>query len=419
MVKVSLVTIGDEILIGQIVDTNSSWMGRELSQLGLTVISRHSSGDDLEAIQQVLGVAAGESDLVIVTGGLGPTRDDVTKVAISRYFGVEMVFNAELFSWVTELFRRYGRKPMESHRQQCYLPEGSLLFANRVGTAPGMMLEKDGTSYVFMPGVPLEMHYIFEHDLKKWLKETYVLRPILYKTIRTAGLGESVIAEKIEAIAPSFPKGINIAYLPSLSQVRVRVQAEGEAHNGTDTWQRIDAACEKITAVLGDGVYGWDEDTLEAAVGVLLRDKGMKLTLAESCTGGYASHLITSVPGSSDYFVGGLISYSNELKMNELNVPQRVLTTEGAVSEETVKFMAKGALKQYQADIALSISGIAGPGGGSEDKPVGTVWLCVTDGNRTKTAQLQLSKSRVLNIQQASIIGLNMIRKFLLGSEMA
>ena len=221
------------------------------------------------------------------------------------------------------------------------------------------------------------------------------------------------------SIENKFPKGIKIAYLPSLSQVRVRVQAEGKLGNGKDTLERIDEACRLITDVLGESVYGWDDDSLQEVVGQMLRGKNLKLTLAESCTGGYLGHMITSVPGSSDYFVGSIISYSNDLKMAELDVPAIVLKEHGAVSEETVRYMAKGALRRYKADIALSVSGIAGPDGGSEEKPVGTVWMCVTNGENTKTAKLQLSKTRTLNIEQASIIGLNMIRKFLLGLEMA
>jgi nicotinamide-nucleotide amidase len=419
MVRASLITIGDEILIGQIVDTNSSWLGTQLSSLGLTVVSRHSVGDEVEHIKKVLKIASDESDVVIVTGGLGPTKDDVTKQAICEYFGVSTYFDEELFKWVTEIFRRYGRTPLDSHRQQCFLPKGCKIFSNKVGTAPGMLMKKDDTAFVFMPGVPLEMKHIFDHELKTWLKEGNTLRPILYKTIRVAGVGESVIAGKIEAIENKFPKGIKIAYLPSLSQVRVRVQAEGKLGNGKDTLERIDEACRLITDVLGESVYGWDDDSLQEVVGQMLRGKNLKLTLAESCTGGYLGHMITSVPGSSDYFVGSIISYSNDLKMAELDVPAIVLKEHGAVSEETVRYMAKGALRRYKADIALSVSGIAGPDGGSEEKPVGTVWMCVTNGENTKTAKLQLSKTRTLNIEQASIIGLNMIRKFLLGLEMA
>ena len=417
MNRVSLITIGDEILIGQIVDTNSSWLGKRLTDLGMEVVKRFSVGDLHEDILATLKLAHTQSDLVLITGGLGPTKDDITKQAICEYFGVETYFDEENFEWIKQVFAKYGRQPQTSHKMQCHLPIGCRKLKNRMGTAPGMLMEKDDTTYIFMPGVPIEMKYIFEHSVEDLILTQFETLPIFYRTILTAGIGESVIAERISDVEINLHENLKIAYLPGLSQVRVRVLAKGLKEEMAR--RLVDETTLKISDILGDAVFGYDEDTLSRALGRLLKDKNKKLTLAESCTGGYIGHLITSEAGASDYFVGSIISYSNELKMKELGVESSTLSAHGAVSEQTVIEMANGALQRYGADIALSVSGIAGPEGGSPEKPVGTIWMCVTDGNKSKTKMLTLPRTRLVNIQQAGIIGLNLIRKFLLGSELA
>lgn len=417
MAKATLITIGDEILIGQIIDTNGAWIGQQLTDLGLDINLKLSVGDSFKEIVRGLQWAAEKSQLVIVTGGLGPTRDDVTKSAIGDFFGVDTYFDEENFQWITELFTKYGREPRESHRQQCYLPTGCTKIENKMGTAPGMHMVKDGVDYFFTPGVPLEMKYIFRNGILPWLREHYDLPPIFYKTIHTAGQGESVIADEIEDITENVPENIKIAFLPGMHQVRIRVLSQ---HMSEDVaWPLINRIVEDIAGALGDIVYGYDGDSLQDAIGRLLKQQGRTITLAESCTGGYISHQLTTVPGSSEYFIGSVVSYTNRLKMSELGVSAKTLEQHGAVSEETVLEMAQGARKRYKADVALAVSGIAGPDGGTEDKPVGTVWMCVSDANRSYTRCFLLNKSRVLNIQHSGAIGLNLIRKFLLGSDLA
>ena len=417
MNRVSLITIGDEILIGQIVDTNSSWLGQRLTDLGMDVVKRYSVGDNLDDIVAVLDLAKLQSDLVLVTGGLGPTKDDVTKLAICDYFDVETYFDEENFEWIKQVFSKYGRQPQNSHKMQCHLPIGCRKLKNRMGTAPGMLMRHDGKSFIFIPGVPIEMKYIFNHSIEELILSEFRTEPIFYRTILTAGIGESVIADKISEVEDNLHEHLGIAYLPSLSQVRVRILSKGL--NEEKARQLVDEAVRKIVHILGDAVFGYDGATLSSSVGKLLSAQNKKLTLAESCTGGYIAHLLTSDSGASDYFVGSLVSYSNELKMKELEVKSATLSAHGAVSEQTVIEMAQGAIKKYDADIALSVSGIAGPGGGSPEKPVGTIWMCVADRHRTRTKMLTLPRTRMINIQQAGIIGLNLIRKFLLGSELA
>lgn len=417
MAKASLITIGDEILIGQIIDTNGAWIGQELTSLGIDVVQRLSIGDDQRDIIDALVSAQSKSELVIVTGGLGPTKDDVTKSAITEFFGVDLYFDEENFKWITTIFERYGRRPLESHRQQCYLPSGCIKLENKMGTAPGMLMSKGGTHFFFTPGVPLEMKYIFTNGIREWIYDNVSLESIIYRTIHTAGVGESVIADMIEPELEKLSSPVNVAYLPGMHEVRIRILAQGLPE--AQAKEAVQQAVEVVAERLGDIIYGYDGDSLPYAIGQILKDKGLKLCLAESCTGGYISHLVTSIPGSSQYYEGSIVSYSNALKMAELCVEEDTINTHGAVSEATVIQMAKGARERYGCDVALAVSGVAGPDGGTDEKPVGTVWMCVSDKNKTHAQCFHLGKTRVLNIKQTGVIGLNLIRKFLLGSELA
>lgn len=417
MNRASLITIGDEILIGQVVDTNSSWLGQRLTDLGIDVCKKFTVGDEIDEIVEMLDSTSHISDIVIVTGGLGPTPDDLTIKAICRYFDIDTYYDEEAFKWIETLFAQYGRKPKESHRVQCFLPEGCTKLENKMGTAPGMLLSKNDCHFIFTPGVPMEMKYIYEHGIEPFIRGRFDLPAIYYRTVRTAGVGESVIHEHIASILEEMPQNMSVAFLPSLSQVRIRVLAKGSSSE--EVHPIVESFVTQIVDKLGDCVFGMDDVTLPEAVGKLLREKGKKLTLAESCTGGNIAHMVTSIAGASDYFVGSIVSYSNDLKMSELGVSEQTLIDHGAVSEETVVQMAQGALKRYGADIALSVSGIAGPDGGTEEKPVGTIWMCVSDGNTSETRLFHLPRTREINIEQASMIGLNLIRKFLLGLELA
>lgn len=408
--KAGLITVGDEILIGQIVDTNSSWMASHLAEIGVGVVAKLSVGDTLTDITQGLDMMYEKSDIILMTGGLGPTKDDVTKKALADYFESEMVFSQETFDRITAIFEKRGIKMTEAHREQCYLPAKALIIENKMGTAPGMWIEKDGKYLCSMPGVPHEMKYIMTYGVLPRLTSmsTSIYRK---KTIRTSGIGESAIAEMIEPALEE--QDVNIAYLPSIGQVRLRLSKMG--NDAALVESIVDKAVESISTIIRPHIFGFDDDTLEQHVGQMLLEKRLTLATAESCTGGYLAHMITSVAGSSGYYQGSVIAYSNEIKSSVLGVSQMTLDQQGAVSEQTVREMVQGVLDLIKTDIAISVSGIAGPGGGSDEKPVGTVWIAVGDRERIVTKRFLFTKDRIINIKYTAVYALDMLRKFLIG----
>ncbi|MBK9487688.1 MAG: competence/damage-inducible protein A [Haliscomenobacter sp.] len=410
--KISILTVGDEILIGQIVDTNSAWMGQQLNLTGARVVTIITVGDTMEAIHAGLREALEQADVILMTGGLGPTKDDITKKALSEYMGVDMVFHELTFQRITKMFEVWGRPMNEAHRLQCYMPANAEILTNKMGTAPGMWMEYAGKVIVSMPGVPYEMQYLMEHEVLPKLKQKFQGQPIAHRTILTVGEGESHISEKLEDFEEGLPEGFKLAYLPQIAQVRLRIT--GSLADEATLHRILDEKAEIIKSRFADIIYGFGTDTLEGAIGVMLKERGLKLATAESCTGGYLAHRITSVAGASDYFVGSVIAYANEVKMQVLGVSSATLDTHGAVSEQTVIEMAEGAVKVLPADIAISISGIAGPGGGSDTKPVGLAWMAVSNGQKTKTFSIRAGKDRDKNIQYFTIHALNQIRRFLL-----
>lgn len=414
--NVQIITIGDEILIGQIVDTNSAWMAKELNNKGFSVKKIKSISDDEVAILNTLSEAREESDIILLTGGLGPTKDDITKKTLAKYFGVEMYFDESTYNRIQRLFERWGKKPIEAHRLQCYMPKNAQLLYNKMGTAPGMWFEDQGKIYVSMPGVPYEMKYLMENEVLPKFKEKFGGDVIIHKTIKTAGEGESRIAKRIEEVESSLPPEIKLAYLPGKGQVRLRLSAKGKDEQRLK--QLVEQKVQEICAIIPEFVYGFDEDTLEEVIGKILKEENKTLATAESCTGGYLAHMITRIPGASAYFQGSVVAYSNSIKKNILKVREETLQNHGAVSEETVKEMVAGAIQTLNTDIAIAISGIAGPGGGTEEKPVGTIWLAIGDKNNIQTRKLQLSKNRLRNIEFTGTQALNMIRKFLLKKEL-
>jgi nicotinamide-nucleotide amidase len=411
--KVAILTVGDEILIGQVVDTNSAWMGKTLNLSGARVERIVSVGDTREAIFDGLKEALRGTDVVLMTGGLGPTKDDITKKCLAEFFGVEMVFHQETYERIVKMFEVWGRPINEAHRLQCFMPANAEILTNRMGTAPGMWFEYRNQVVISMPGVPYEMQYLMDNEVLPRLKNHFPGQPIAHRTILTVGEGESQIAEKLEDFEDSLPENFKLAYLPNLGQVRLRLTGTGL--DAAELDKVLDERAQIIVDRLDNIIFGYGEDTLEAAVGRLLQERGLTLATAESCTGGYLAHRITSVPGSSNYFLGSVISYANEVKMQVLGVPSEVLETEGAVSEATVQHMAEGLLKVIPASIGISISGIAGPGGGSDTKPVGLVWMGISDGKTTKTFNIRAGKDREKNIQYFGVHALNLIRRFLLG----
>ena len=412
--KVQIITIGDEILIGQIIDSNSAWMGQQLNLIGAKVEQITSISDTMDAIQNAMKAATANADVVLMTGGLGPTKDDITKKAMAEYFGVGMSFHEPTWERIQGLFKKWGRSTTPAHKEQCFMPENATILFNKMGTAPGMWFEHEGTVFVSMPGVPYEMKYLMEYQVMPKLQENFPSKTIIHRTILTAGEGESRIARRIESVEANLPEHIKLAFLPNLGNVRLRLSGTGDDEEKLA--KEIDAEVKKIEAIIPELIFGYGKDTLHAAVGRMLKERDMTVATAESCTGGFVAHRLTSIPGSSAYYWGSVVAYDNSVKMNQLGVQEETLKAHGAVSEATVKEMVVGATKLLGTDIAVATSGIAGPGGGTPDKPVGTVWLAVGNADRVKTKLLKAGKDRVKNIEYSSVYALNLIREYLMES---
>jgi nicotinamide-nucleotide amidase len=410
--QAEIITIGDEILIGQIIDTNSSWLGQELSKMGIQVVHRTSVSDNAQSIINALNDAKQRADIIITTGGLGPTKDDITKHTFANYFNTELVLNEEVLTWVKDIFKRRNLPMVDSNNAQALVPMNCEVLFNRSGTAPGMWFDEDGKIYISMPGVPFEMKVIFEEQCIPRLHKRFSLPVIIHRTILTCNIGESFLALKIETIENNLPPHIKLAYLPAVGMVRLRFS--GTHQHYATLKEEIDEVITELYNTIGEYIYGEENDSLEQVVGLLLKSSNKNLSTAESCTGGYLSHLITSVPGSSSYYIGSIISYANEVKENELGVSTEILKIHGAVSEACVKQMAEGVRKKLNTDYAIATSGIAGPDGGTADKPIGTVWIAVSGPTTTIAKQFNMGDNRDRTIQRSAIQGLDMLRKMLL-----
>ena len=406
-----IITIGDEILIGQIVDTNSAWMAARLNDTGIRVKQISSVSDDRQHILAALAEASVRADIILITGGLGPTKDDITKKTIAEYFGVQLVENQDALDNVINIFAHYHRPLLEVNRLQAQVPENCLVILNKNGTAPGMWFNEAGKIYVAMPGVPHEMMYMMEEEVIPKLKSSLKLPYIIHKTILTVGEGESFLAERIADIEDSLPSYITLAYLPKLGQVRLRLSGYGETE--TLLKEKIDEFAAKIIERVANVVVAEEDIPVEKAILNLMAEKGLTLSLAESCTGGYIAHLVTQHPGSSKVFLGGVVSYSNGLKERVLDVKKQTLEQFGAVSRETVIEMAEGALLNFKSDYALAVTGIAGPDGGTPDKPVGTVWVAVATVNKILAKKLTFGNKRKQNIEWSAVSALNMLNTLL------
>lgn len=412
VMKVEIITIGDEILIGQIVDTNSAWMAQKLNDIGAKVDRIVTVQDDLEVIKTALSDAENRVDIVLVTGGLGPTKDDVTKKAFAEYFDCNFTFHPEIAEHISRLFARFGKEMTELNRLQAELPSACEALQNNNGTAPGMWFERNNTVFVSMPGVPYEMKGLMTDHVLPRIREKYNAPVILHKTVLTMGMGESWLSERIQEWEVNLPTEIKLAYLPSPGRVRLRLSAFGQ--NAESLQRSLDFEVEKLLQLIPELVYGFDSDSVESVVGKLLKEQGKTLTTAESCTGGMIAHKITSVAGSSQYFLGSIVSYANEVKMESLGVSEESIKEFGAVSEEVVKQMVEGARKKLRSDYAVATSGIAGPDGGTEDKPVGTVWIAVATPEITFAKKYRFGHNRYRNIEISSNTALNMLRKQLM-----
>jgi nicotinamide-nucleotide amidase len=407
-INAELLTIGDELLYGQIVDTNAQWMSVALSNAGIKVIRKTTVGDEEDEILNALAEAESRADIILITGGLGPTSDDLTKPCLAKYFDCSLKIHEEALAEVTEFFKSRGRELTDVNRQQAALPECCEKITNKVGTAPGMWFARNTKVFVSMPGVPHEMKLMMTEIIVPKLKQTFKTTIIHHQVIRTIGIGESFLAEKISTWEKSLPSHIKLAYLPGLGEVKLRLTAIGDSLSSLKI--ETEMLTEKLLPLVGEYVYGYGEEPLESVIGKILLEKKLTLSIAESCTGGYLSHLITSVPGSSAYFQGSMVPYAYEIKMAQLGVKTETLKTYGAVSEETIREMANLVREKFNTDLGVATSGIAGPGGATPEKPVGTIWIACADKKRTVTRKLQLSKDRMVNIQFASLAALNLMR---------
>jgi nicotinamide-nucleotide amidase len=408
VVRAEIIAIGDELLYGQIIDTNSHWISQELDLVGVKVVRKTTVGDDRKDILAAFEAAERRADLILITGGLGPTKDDLTKPLVAEYFGCDIVEFPEAVRAVSEYFTRRGREMTPLNILQGHLPSCCTYIPNEVGTAPGMWFERNGTYWMSMPGVPHEMKKLMKDFVLPKLPEIFPLPVIHHKVIKTVGIGESWLADLIEDWENSLPSSIRLAYLPSLGHVKLRLTAFGSSKE--DLVKAVDKQVDAVLPLIEKYVYGFNSETLETAIAKLLKAEKKTIALAESCTGGYISHLITSVAGSSAYFQGAMVPYHNQFKNELLGVEKDTLTKFGAVSEETVTEMARGVRKLFHSNFGLASSGIAGPDGGSVEKPVGTVWIACAMENHVETKKLQLTQDRELNIQLTGVAVLNMLR---------
>jgi nicotinamide-nucleotide amidase len=402
-----IITIGDEILIGQIVDTNSAWMAQTLNNIGIRVKQISSVSDDEQHIMDALELAESRAEIILITGGLGPTKDDITKKTLAKYFNMGFRRDEETLQQVSSIFEKANRPMIELNRMQADVPDGCVVVPNRNGTAPGMWFNEHGKIFVSMPGVPYEMMYMMEEEVLPRLKTSLNLPFIYHKTILTAGIGESFLAVRISEIEAALPEYIKLAYLPKLGQVRLRLSGssrdEQQLHTDINHYSKL------IADEIREFVVVEDDIPLEKAVVDIMKSRSLSLSTAESCTGGYIAHLLTKHAGSSAVFSGGAVTYSNALKMAVLGVKADTLLEYGAVSEQTVKEMALGALQQFHTDYAISVSGIAGPDGGTPDKPVGTVWIAVASAHAVEARKFTFGNKRTQNIERAAASALTLL----------
>ena len=408
-VKAEIITIGDEVLIGQTVDTNAAFIAAQLNAIGINVRQKRTIADREDAIRQALDEVKPGTQLVFMTGGLGPTNDDITKKTLADYFGGDLVFVEEVYRNIEDLFRSFNRTPREVHRQQAYLPSAARIHKNSMGTASGMHFERSGVHYFSMPGVPYEAEHLVRDRIIPWILDNLQRGTVVHSTILTQGVGESDIALKLTNFEQNLPPGISLAYLPSPGMVKLRLSS----YDG-DPGERkalLDELTIRMKDLLGDMVYGENIQTLEEVIGEQLNKRSLTLALAESCTGGAIASRITSVPGSSRYFIGGMVSYATEVKAEHLGVENSTISDFGMVSEEVALAMAQGARRLFNTDFAIATTGIAGPDGGTEKYPVGSVWIAIAGPSRSKAWFYRFGSNRQRNITKATVTALNLLRR--------
>ena len=418
MVNTSIITIGDELLIGQVIDTNSAWMAQQLNKSGIRVNRRVAVGDVWDEIWNALDEESKHADIILITGGLGPTADDITKPLLCKYFGGKLTVNEQALQNVTVLFEKIFKRPLtERNIKQAEVPDVCTVIQNKRGTAPGMIFEKNGKIFISMPGVPHEMKGMMESDVIPLLSSMFEVPYITHRTLMTFGIGESMIADRIQDYEENLPAHIKLAYLPNYGMVRLRLTASGKDKQGID--QEVDNLFATLQELVSDHIVTNCDEKMEEVVAKLLAQQQKTLSTAESCTGGFIAHLLTSIPGSSVFYKGSIVSYSNEIKKELLDVMDQTLEEKGAVSEEVVIQMVKGALKQLKTDYAVAVSGIMGPDGGTPEKPVGTAWMAAGNNREIITQKLHFRFERQLNIQLTAVNALNLLRKFIVENNKA
>ena len=407
--KAAIITIGDEILIGQTVNTNSAWIGSEMSKSGFDIFRVTSVHDVGEDIFQAFHEVCGKADVVLITGGLGPTKDDITKPVLCEFFNTKLVLNEGVLKIIEEMMSRRNNVMNENNRKQAYVPQSCRVLTNARGTAPGMWFEKEGTIFISMPGVPDEMKYIMTEHVLPELKKRFTSQVILHRNIMTYGTFEAKLAEILDYFESQLPANIKLAYLPSSGVIKLRMTGKGTDLSILEEQMSVQAG--ELYKIIPEYIYGENEVSLEKVVGDLLKERNQTVCTAESCTGGELAHLLTGIAGSSAYYKGSVIAYADTVKTQILSVPDHLLSHYGAVSEEVVSYMANGARKLMDADYCVATSGIAGPDGGSELKPVGTLWMSVASEKGTVSEKRVFGTDRSSNIKRFSLAALNLLRK--------
>ena len=412
----TIITIGDELLIGQVIDTNSAWIAQELNKMGITVKHRLAVGDIWEDIWQALDEESKEASFILITGGLGPTADDITKPLLCKYFNGKMIVHQPTLTHVTNIFENILKRPMiERNAKQAEVPDTCTVLMNERGTAPGMLFEKEGTVFVSLPGVPHEMKWLMTHKILPLIPELFKTGFIEHKTLLTSGIGESFLAEMVKEIEEALPTHIKLAYLPNYGMVRLRLTGFGS--DKTVLQSQINHQFELFKEKVKEFLVSDEDISMEQVVGRLLKEKGKTVATAESCTGGYIAHLLSIHPGSSVFFTGSVISYHNLIKETQLGVTHETLMTVGAVSEETVTQMAKSVQKIMDTDYSIAVSGIMGPDGATNEKPVGMVWIAVANKEKVVAKLFNFRFDRRRNIELTATNALNLLRIFIINNE--
>lgn len=406
--QAEIITVGDELLIGQVIDTNSAWLGQILNKYNIKIKRIHSISDDAQEIKSCLANCLERSELIIITGGLGPTKDDITKKTLAEFFNSDMVINLSVLAQLETYFKNRGRQMLEINQIQAEVPSVCRVLTNALGTAPGMWFDSNNKVVISLPGVPFEMKHIFEHEALPLIAQQFKMPAFVHRTLVSFNVPESLLAKQIEDIEDSLPQQIKLAYLPSLNTVRLRLSGSA-LDNDDNIVQLLDHYVQLIKDRMGKAIVSDQDETLSQTVFNQLSQLNQTLSVAESCTGGYISHQLTQIPGASKVFVGSVISYSNSVKHHQLGVESTLFETVGAVSEQVVTQMVTGVRERLQTDYAIAISGIAGPEGGSEDKPVGTVFIGVSSAKSHVVNRFHFSGNRMQIIERSNNMALAML----------